>query len=172
MSGSKEIPDLPAAGPIDGSELVHIVQGGNSRFAEIGDIVPPGVIEATVAQIHAGAIGGAYVSPRRLFEASAPVALAIVAAAVAVDLNGGINFNLTMTGPAVLSNPTNAKPGQSGRIRVKQDATGGRLLTFGANWLFVGGDPTLSTAANAIDVIYYFVNAANEIEASFGKALA
>ena len=95
------------------------------------------------------------------------------AATVTIDGDTGFNFNLTLGGNRTLANPTNMKPGQSGRIRIKQDATGSRTLVFGANWLFPGGtDPVLSTAANAIDVIAYFVNAANEIEASAIKAMA
>ena len=38
--------------------------------------------------------------------------------------------------------------------------------------LFAGGDPVMSTAANAIDAIAYFANAANEIEASIIKGLS
>jgi hypothetical protein len=75
--------------------------------------------------------------------AASSVALAQVAGNVAVDLSTGINFTLAMTGtPWTLSNPTNGKDGQSGKIEITQDATGNRILNFGANWLFVGGyDP-------------------------------
>jgi hypothetical protein len=72
--------------------------------------------------------------------AASSVALAQVAGNVAVDLSTGINFTLAMTGtPWTLSNPTNGKDGQSGKIEITQDATGTRILNFGANWLWVGG---------------------------------
>lgn len=77
---------------------------------------------------------------------------------VAVDLNTGFNFTLAMGGNYTLSNPTNLKVGQEGTIEITQDATGSRTLAYGANWLFSGGtDPTLSTAANAKDVLFYKV---------------
>lgn len=66
-------------------------------------------------------------------------------------LNGVVN----MTGNVTLANPTNVKPGQSGRIRFVQDATGSRTLTVGANWKRSGGALALSTTANAIDVLVY-----------------
>jgi hypothetical protein len=105
--------------------------------------------------------------------AASSVALAQVAGNVAVDLSTGINFTLAMTGtPWTLSNPTNGKDGQSGKIEITQDATGNRILTFGANWLFVGGvDPVLATAANALDVLHYCVLSTGKVEAALNKAL-
>ncbi len=132
---------------------------------------PIGLIEASAAEVIAGASSTKFISPDKLFDAAAPVVLTD-AATVTIDGATGINFNLTLGGNRTLANPTNMKPGQSGRIRVKQDATAGRTLGFGTNWLFAGGDPVLSTAANAIDVIAYFANSANEIEATIVKALS
>lgn len=34
----KEIPELTAAAPLDGSEVIHVVQGGNSRQATVADV--------------------------------------------------------------------------------------------------------------------------------------
>jgi hypothetical protein len=105
--------------------------------------------------------------------AAASVALAQAAGAVAVDLNLGINFTLAMTGgPWTLSNPTNGKDGQTGKIDITQDATGTRVLNYGTNWLFAGGvDPVLSTAANARDVLYYSVLSDGKVHGSLNKAL-
>lgn len=72
------------------------------------------------------------------------------------DMSTGIDFVLTMTGNATLANPTNTQVGKKGRIRVVQDATGSRTLAYGTNFEFAGGSaPTLSTAANDQDVLYY-----------------
>jgi hypothetical protein len=50
---------------------------------------------------------------------------------------------------------------------ITQDATGGRTLAYGSNWDFSGGTaPTLTTAANAVDVLVYYVNSATSITAS------
>lgn len=73
------------------------------------------------------------------------------------------------------SDPTNAKAGQSGTIRVTQDATGSRLISYGNNWRFPGGSATgglLSTAANAVDFIAYTVGTDGKIYASLSKAFA
>ena len=132
---------------------------------------PIGLAEASAAQIRGGTAANQFVSPLRLFEAAAPVVLTD-AATITIDSNAGINFNLTLGGNRTLANPVNMKPGQSGRIRVKQDATGSRSLAFGTNWLFAGGDPPLSSAAGSIDAIAYFANSASEIEATIVKALS
>jgi len=51
---------------------------------------------------------------------------------------------------------------------VVQDATGGRLLTYGSQWDFAGGSaPTLSTAASAVDRIDYVVRTTSSIHAVF-----
>lgn len=142
--------------------------GSGALFA---DLPPLGLAAASAAELRAGTATNLFASPANLHAAAAPVILAD-AATVAIDGDTGINFNLTLGGNRTLANPVGMKPGQSGRIRVTQDATGGRTLGFGANWRFAGGDPTLSTAANAIDVIAYFANSPSEIEATIVKALA
>lgn len=78
------------------------------------------------------------------------------AATVDVDFSTGFNFELTLGGNRTLGNPTNAKPGQSGVIRIVQDGTGSRTLSYDTNWLFPNGvAPTLSTAAGASDMLSY-----------------
>jgi hypothetical protein len=96
----------------------------------------------------------------------------IQAATIAVDMATGVNFTTTMTGNRALGNPTNAKEGQSGVIELKQDATGHRTLTYGNKWKFIGGTPTLSTDANARDLLYYQVLPGGDIHASLTKAPA
>lgn len=74
------------------------------------------------------------------------------------------NFILTLTSNITLSNPTTETVGQTGFIVFKQDGTGSRTLTLGSEFLTVGGAAiTLTTTANAVDVIPYIVSASNEI---------
>lgn len=95
------------------------------------------------------------------------------AATIAVDMGVGINFDLTIGGNRTLGQPTNTKVGQGGSIKITQDGTGSRTLAYHADWKFDGGvDPTLSTTAGAVDVLYYKVLAANFIHGSLNKALA
>lgn len=104
-------------------------------------------------------------SPASLFAAAAPVALQ-PGRAVVPDLGAGINFDLTVTGDTLIADPVAAKPGQSGRLRIAQDSTGSRRVTFGDRWRFAGGAPLLSDEPGADDIVAYFVNASGEIEAS------
>jgi hypothetical protein len=86
------------------------------------------------------------------------------AATIAVDLSSGINLSVTLGGNRTLGNPTNTKVGQSGMIRVTQDATGGRTLAFASNYKFAGGTAFgIDTTANRTTYLSYFVNSSTEI---------
>ena len=94
---------------------------------------------------------------------------------IAVDFNAGINFGVTLAGNRTLANPINAKSGQSGVIRVIQDGTGGRTLTYGTNWRLPGGSSSggsLSAAANAVDIVAYFVGSDGLVYATLAKGFA
>ena len=94
-----------------------------------------------------------------------PVALTD-AASVATDLALGNNFTLTLGGNRTLANPTNVVAGQSGSIVITQDATGSRTLAYGGYWKFAAGTaPSLTTTANAVDVLVYYVESATRITA-------
>lgn len=63
-------------------------------------------------------------------------------------------FTLTIAGDHTLANPTNMTPGQTLNFIVSQDAIGSHPMTFGTLFKWPNGvTPTLSTAANAKDVI-------------------
>lgn len=73
-------------------------------------------------------------------------------------------FYLAATGNFTLANPTNLGSGGCYIWYIKQDATGSRLITFGAKFKFAGGvAPILSTAANAIDRLVATYDATNDI---------
>jgi hypothetical protein len=66
------------------------------------------------------------------------------------------NFSVTLGGNRTLANVANSTPGQSGFIVVRQDGTGSRTLSFGTGWRFpTNSAPTLTTTANAVDLIVY-----------------
>lgn len=95
------------------------------------------------------------------------------AATIAVDMSTFINAVVTLGGNRALGNPTNEKVGQTGCIRIVQDGTGSRTLSYGTDWEFAGGTaPTLSTAAAAQDLLFYHVLASNRIYGSLVKAIA
>jgi len=77
------------------------------------------------------------------------------------------NFSVTLGGNRTLANPTNLTAGASGAIFISQDATGSRTLAYDTAWSFSAGTaPTLSTAANAIDVLVYTVRTSTDIAAT------
>ena len=88
-------------------------------------------------------------------------------ATITADFAVANNFSLTIGGARTLANPSNQTAGQSGAIVITQDGTGGRTLAFGSNWKFAGGSaPTLTTTANAVDVLAYYVESASRITAT------
>ena len=83
---------------------------------------------------------------------------------VALDFASFTNFVLTFTGNVTLTNPTTEVVGQSGFIVCIQDGTGSRTLSLGTDYETAGsGGITLSTAANARDIIPYAVSAAGSV---------
>jgi hypothetical protein len=84
------------------------------------------------------------------------------AATITFDQSSGINFKVTLGGNRTMGQPSSTINGKTGRIIVKQDATGSRTLSWHADYEFPSGTaPTLSTTANAEDVFYYDQIAAN-----------
>ena len=83
---------------------------------------------------------------------------------VTLDFATFTNFVLTFTGNVTLVNPSTEVVGQSGFIVCIQDGTGSRTLSLGTDYETAGSVGfTLSTAANARDIIPYAVSAAGKI---------
>ena len=80
-----------------------------------------------------------------------------------LDFDTYQNFFLTATGAVTLANPTTESIGQSGVIVFAQDGSGGQTLALGTQYYAPGAALTISTAASAIDIIPYFVWAADKI---------
>ncbi len=84
---------------------------------------------------------------------------------VTIDFSAHQNFVLTLTGNVTLANPSTESVGQAGVFVFIQDGTGGRTLSLGTDYESpAGAGITLSTAANAIDVVPYFVKASGSIQ--------
>jgi len=78
-------------------------------------------------------------------------------ATIAVNANLADFFTLTLATNATLSNPTNGAEGSHFTVRIRQDATGSRLLSYGTDYRFPAASPVpvLSTGANAIDYLSF-----------------
>ena len=84
---------------------------------------------------------------------------------VTLDFTANQNFVLTLTGNVTLDNPSTEQVGQAGVIVFIQDGTGSRTVTLGTDYeTAAGAGLTLSTAASAVDIVPYFVKAANSIQ--------
>lgn len=87
----------------------------------------------------------------------------------------GKDFEWTIGGNRTLANPLNKTTGKTGKIRIKQDATGTRVITYGTDWKFPGGagvGGVLSVAANAVDEFEYRVQADGTINCVLAKAFS
>lgn len=88
--------------------------------------------------------------------ALAPAVAALTfATTVAVNAALGNAYALTLTAStATLGTPSNPVDGQVIRVRVIQDATGGRTLAYSAAYDFgAAGAPTLSAGASKVDIL-------------------
>ena len=90
------------------------------------------------------------------------------AATVAIDLSLGNHYQIVLGGNRTIGAPTNVVAGQSGVIRLVQDSTGSRTASWNSAFKFPGGTaPTLTTTANAVDLVAYHVESATRIAARF-----
>ena len=96
------------------------------------------------------------------------VITAAYASTITLDFKTGNNFTTTLTGNTTFANPTTLVAGQSGVIFIIQDSTGGRTAAFGSYWDFSDGvAPTLSTGADAVDMIAWIARSSTKISAQF-----
>jgi hypothetical protein len=68
-------------------------------------------------------------------------------------------MSVTLGGNRTFGAFANPAPGQVVMMELKQDATGSRTVTWNANVSWAGGTaPTLTTTANAVDVLRFTWN--------------
>lgn len=126
-----------------------------------------GVTElAVAAEYRANTAGNLSLTPAEVWTAAAAVTLTD-AATIAVDMSTFINAVVTLTTNRALGNPSNAKVGQTGCIRI---VSGGFALSYGADWEFADGTaPVLGTGDN---LLFYTVLATGRIFGSLAKSVA
>ena len=76
-----------------------------------------------------------------------------------INPNNGSIQTATLDGNITINGPTNMGSGESITLILTQDGTGSRTLS--STMLFAGGDGTLSTDANAVDIIGIFYDGTN-----------
>jgi len=99
-----------------------------------------------------------------------PIVTLTDGATVTCDLLRANVFELTLGGNRTMDF-TNAQPGQHFTLILKQDATGSRTVTWDAVNDWAGATaPTLTTTANAVDVLSFVVDSSGNIHGSLGIA--
>lgn len=130
---------------------------------------PPSVpVKATGAELRTATNDAKFLTPKSVADAAALVGLTD-ATTIAVDLAAGTNFSVTLAGNRTLGAPSNAKPGMSGTILIKQDATGSRTLAYNTAWKPFGSTPALSTAASAVDLLTWIVEDTGKVRFTLAK---
>jgi hypothetical protein len=138
----------------------------STRVVDVDDFLDAGAIGVTVQGFDADTAKTDAVQSFTAAQRGGVVALTD-GATITPDFAAGNNFSVTLEGNRTLANPTNLTAGQSGVIVITQDATGSRELDYGTNWKFGGGDePVLTTDANAVDVLTYYVATSSVIVAT------
>jgi hypothetical protein len=83
-------------------------------------------------------------------------------ASIAWNMNTQQVAKVTLGGNRTLANPTNLVAGGTYVLRVIQDGTGSRTLGYGSAYKWANGVvPTLSTAANAVDLLSFYSDGIN-----------
>jgi hypothetical protein len=94
-------------------------------------------------------------------------------AAIDWDLSLGGAATITLGGNRTLNAPTNMVDGAHYSLRIIQDGTGTRLITWNAAYRFPAGvDPCLSAAVNCIDLIEFRCDGTNMDAITMTNALA
>lgn len=164
----------PATTPLSGSEQFYCLQGGvtksclvssvqtgggggviSSVFGRVG-VVTAQTGDYTISQI----TNGAALNISQSFtagQAVSPGAGGTQTPGGTFTMNFAVANSFSATfgaGNLTIANPTNVKSAQEGCLALTQDSVGGRTASWGANFKWPSGTPpTLSTAANATDLV-------------------
>ncbi len=139
---------------------------GTQAAGSVGKAADAGHVHPTTGVVlKAGSTMTGYLAPK--------VTTLTFGGSIAVDASLGNIFSVTLTASTgTLANPTNPVDGQLIRVRVTQDATGSRTLSYGTAYDFgTAGSPTLTTAANKVDVLAFEYNGTLSKWCYFGSGL-
>jgi len=134
--------NLPADGLVAGSNQL-VLSGGN---VGIGTTAPSAKLQVAGT----AGIDGIKFPDGTLQISAAPVAgLVNLTDATSIAVNGSLGavYKVTLGGNRMLANPTNLVAGAVYTFIFTQDATGGRTLTFGNNYIFPGAISSLALSA-------------------------
>ena len=127
-----------------------VITSGTATFTSVATF--NAAISAASSATFAGAVG-------------TPIVSLSAATSLALNLSTGNDFAVTLTGDSTLENPSNAKIGQCGTIRLIQDGSGNHTFSFGDAYNFAGGTtPTNTKTAAAVDLLIYKVREVSSVD--------
>ena len=89
------------------------------------------------------------------------------AANIAWNMANGVHATVTLTGNRTIDNPTNLQAGAIVVLRVVQDGTGGRTLSYGTAFKWTGAAaPVVSAGANQVTLVSFLCDGTNLQELS------
>jgi len=148
----------PLGSDINGSELILDADGDSSLHADTDDQIDfktGGTDRFVLSSANAKFNVGAYNAEATLTDAST----------ISWDVSTSPVAKVTLAGNRTLGAGANPQTGQFISILFIQDGTGSRTLSLGTDYETAGGSGlTISTAANAVDVVPYFVKASGSIQ--------
>lgn len=115
--------------------VAYVDVGSGATLLTTGDVATPADYLAATA--------GRVLTADGVWSAAVPVVLTS-GATVAINMAAGTNFRLTPGVACTLSNPTGAKPGQSGTIDINN--AGAHVIGLDTDYVFSGSAPDLSAA--------------------------
>lgn len=157
-----KISELTSAGTLTGAEVFPLVQSAATKKAALS------ALKAAGSDLQTMTDDIKFLTSKAVADAAALVTLTD-ASTIAVDFAAGINFVVTLGGNRTLGAPSNAKPGTTGTILVKQDGTGSRTLAYNAAWVPFGSTPSLTTTASAVDLISWVVETSGKVRFTLTK---
>ena len=136
-----------------------------------------GVSNVTISQVEVLAEElGLTETTVNVFTKNQSVLPVILTPGVTVNTDAALSNNFTLTAAQnfTLANPTNLTDGMILNFRIKQDATGSRVVTWGSKFKFPGGTAgVLSTTANAVDFMScYYDGPSDTLDCVLNKAFA
>lgn len=159
---------LPTPGGDDGNwgtilnEFLEVEHSGEGVHPDASEDTKGFIELATQEEVDAGSDNKRAVVPTTLQEKLYSTQELTDGETIEWDTAQGAFAEVMLGGNRSLANPTNLVNGASYILLIKQDDQGSRSLTFGDAYKFPDGTaPTLSTTANAVDIIAFLSDGTN-----------
>ena len=140
---------------VDGSLSVYFVDiDSTAQWVEIGNGPSQGSAGST-SVISASYFSASYGYLETVYDYGTS------SGSITPNWNNGSIQKIVLNGGLTLNVPTNMQSGSSLKLIIRQDSSGNHLLSPNSSLKFKGGNKTLSTSSNAIDMIKIYYDGTN-----------